>query len=383
MLWIWLLTRNRHSFSTGPIEQYFRFVCAQCNASLAAFVRSMGYGAGRDIWTAQRNAQAQAEANAFRAVQAAGCPCCGQLQPRAIDAFERAARRAAWRRTFGLPIAAVFAVLALAFVGIFAVPDRHASLLLFGVAGSAATAAFGIVLGIAWSRVALPFDQPAGVWFSNDPARGPQSWFAARSGPAPEVIQPNGAMRGLGLAFGFASIVAAIVGLVLWSNTFRKVYVVNAMPRDVEVWIDGTRAGSVGSSGFADAPNATFEVRTGSAHTIAIRDGAETSTYKLDPDVAKKGWVLAPHAHARGLCLTSLTWYYGTEPKEDPNDGLLNKKPPGDFVVIDRSFDVLFTAPPATVDTQNGSSTTRSTLRALDCHELANENVKAWSTVAR
>jgi hypothetical protein len=384
VFWIWLVLRHAHSFSTGPVERYFSFLCAHCRTTTAAFVRAFGMGSGRNPWMAQQNAYASLERTVYRAVTAAGCPCCGRLQPQAIAAFERAAERATWRRSFGLPLAGAFALLAAALVGVFAFRDRHASLLLFGVAASAGVVVFGLVLGIAWARVPMPFDGPYGVWFSQDPSRGPQSWFPAKPGPPPAVVQPNGLVRGVALGATVMSAIAAVAGLVLWSDTFRKAYVVNTSRAAVDVTIDGAHAGQIGPQAAGDAPYQTFEVRTGAVHKVEIKEAdGSVYAYAVDPGTADTGWVLAPRARARGLCLTRVTWYYGTKPKDDPADGLLNAKLPGDFVPLARSYDHLFAAAPSHVETQSGSSTTRTTLRAFDCDDLARDKTTPWSGVPR
>jgi hypothetical protein len=384
VIWIWLLMRHAHSFATGPMDRYFTYFCEHCRAQTAAFVRTFGHGTGRDIWTAERNAHASADGYAYRLVAAAGCPCCSQLQPNALAMYEHAAKRARWRRVVGLPLALGLAAVMLILIGIPAVHDRHDSLLLFAVAASVATAVFGLVLGIVWARVPVPLDNPVGVWFSRDPSQGPQSWFPARPGPSPMVVQPNGFVRVLALAAMGASAISALVALVLWEDTFRKLYVINTTGKgDQIVRIDGREVGRVSSNSSGDAPNARFEVRTSSPHELVIVDpGGAESRYHLDPDGASHGWVIAPHARSRDLCITAVTWYYGSQPKDNADDKVLNDKRPGEIVELQKSYDYVFTPPPASIQTQS-SSETRSTLRAFDCDELDRDKMVPWSSVSR
>src|SRR5437879_353068 len=115
------------------MDRYFTYICEHCRAQTAAFVRTIGHGSGRDMYTAERNAHAAADGNAYRATSAAGCPSCGQLQPQALAMYEQAAKRAARRRAIGIPLALVFALIIAVLIGIPAVRDRHDSLLLFAV----------------------------------------------------------------------------------------------------------------------------------------------------------------------------------------------------------------------------------------------------------
>jgi hypothetical protein len=366
------------------MDRYFTHLCEHCRAQTAAMVRTFGHASGRDVWTAQQAAYAAADGYAYRLVAAAGCPCCGQLQPNALAMYENAAKRAARRRAIGLPLAIGLALVVAILIGIPAVRDRHESLLLFAVASSVATAAFGLVLGIAWSRVPTPLDNPFGVWFSHDPQQGPGAWFPARPGPSPMIVQPNGLMRGLSLAVMAPAAIAAIVAFCFWADTFRKVHVVNTSRRgDVIVSVDGHEVGRVSPHATGDAPFEAFELRTKTKHHVVVKDPeAGERAFDLDPDAVSHGWILAPRARARGLCVTSITWYYGTDPKNSTDDKVMNDPLPGEIVELQRSFDYLFVPPPTTISTKS-SSETRSTLRGFDCDDLDRDKMTPWSTVAR
>jgi hypothetical protein len=176
---------------------------------------------------------------------------------------------------------------------------------------------------------------------------------------------------------------SAAVALVIWQDTFRQIYVVSAegAARDLTVRVDGGAPIHVTQLAGQDAPNAKIEVRTSSTHRVVVvgEDGHERS-YELDPATAKHGWAIAPDGRERGLCLASITWYYGTKPKEG-DDALLGDG--ADLVVLPRSFDNVFTPPPATVQVDNGSSATRTSLRALACTSLAHDAIVAFKDAPR
>lgn len=378
MIWIWLAYRNAVNWNTGPLDRYFTFVCQHCAAQIAAMVRTIGYGSGRDLWSAQNAAQHHADAQAWRATASAACPCCGQLSPSTIGMFEHAAKRAARRRKLALPISIAIALVALVLIGIPAIADLKHSFGLSFTAVSTAGAVGALIFALFNMPIVMPPDNPSGVWFSHDPSQGPGSWFQARTGAAPVVQQPSTLLRTLAFVAMGVSTVTAIVGLVMYSGSFRKVYVVNtaAVRGSVTVKIDGVEMGRVAKKGGADdVPFEMWEVRDSSSHKVVVvgQDGVETA-YDLDPSATSKGWVLAPLARHRGLCLTSLTWYYGTTPKESPDDKVLNTKDNPDRVNLDRSFDYVMTKPPATIETKQ-TSETRSTLRALECSALAKDDI--------
>ena len=151
--------------------------------------------------------------------------------------------------------------------------------------------------------------------------------------------------------------------------------------RDLTIRVDGGAPIHVSQHAGEDAPSAKVEVRTDSKHHVVVvgEDGAEL-TYELDPATAKYGWAIAPHAREQGLCLASITWYYGTTPKEG-NDALLGDG--ADLVVLPRSFDNVFTPPPATVQVDNGSSATRTSLRALACTSLDHDAIVPFKNAPR
>ena len=373
MIWIWLLTRQSHKWSTGAMDRYFAYVCAHCRATTSAMVRTFGFGNGANHMAAERAAHAAADAFAFRAVSAAACPCCGELQPQVIEGFARAAKKSAKHGKLRVPLAAMAALLTLVLLAIPAIRDLKHSPTLTAVALSTAVAVGGLFFAIFSGQVITPSTNPNGVWFSRDPGNGPTSWFPAQPGRAPFVAQPAPLLRVLSLLAMGVTGMSALVALILWGQTFRKVYVVSSEGPfgSLSVQVDGKDEGKTTESPSDDAPNLLFEVRTDSKHHVVVTDGRGRQTaYDLDPATATNGWVITPHAKEHGLCLASITWYYGTTPKEGA-DTLVGEGV--DVVPLPHSFDHMFTQPPATVQTKNGASETRTSLRAFDCASLDEE----------
>lgn len=383
MLWIWLLTRHAHRWSTGFLDRYFTFTCMLCASSMHAMVRTNGHGTGRSPMEAEQRARGAADAQAHRATLAAGCPHCGAVSPILVGAVERTAKIAARRKAGSVPVAALVTLVAL---GLFAGPviaDLKYSAALAVVALGVAAAAGAAMFLIVSTPPAMPLVHPAGVWFSRDPSHGPSSWFPAQPGPIPVVQGPNPVLRKFSIVtLGVSALVAGAAG-ILWRETFRDVYVLNANADKgtLSVRIDGADIGVVGRTKSADIPYEKFEVRSNAVHHVIVKgsDGSE-SAYDLDAHSSRHGWVLAPHARDRTLCIASVTWYYGTEPKDDSDDQILNAKGPGDRIDLPKSFDYLFTDPPKTIETKQ-SSETRSTLRAFDCASLARNQMVPFSNV--
>lgn len=379
MIWIWLIARHSHQWSTGPLDRYFAFLCARCGLSTAAMVRALGHGSGRSHWAAQASAYASADGFAYRAVSAAACPHCAALQPAIHDQFARAAKKAVRRAALRIPVTIALAVLVALLLAIPAIRDLHESVLLGVVATSAALAVAGLVFAILSSHVVTPSTNPAGVWFSHDPRPGMNTWFPAQPGPAPVVAQAPRGPRVLALVTMGLTALTAVIALIMWSETFRKVHVVSAEGTSLTFQVDGGELQTVAQSAAEDAPTATFEVRTSRAHQVTVKgkNGRE-STFRLDPRVARHGWVLAPHARENDLCLTSITWYYGTTPKDDGK--ILN--PAGtELLVLPNTFDFMFQQPPSKVETQNGASATRTSLRAFGCSGLGRDVMQPFKTL--
>lgn len=373
MIWIWLLTRQSHKWDTGPMDRYFAYLCAHCRATTSAMVRTFGFGNGANHMAAERAAHAAANLFAFRAISAAACPCCGELQPLVNEGFARAAKKSAQHDKLRVPLAAIAALLTLALLAIPAIRDLKHSATLTAVALSTAVAMGALFFAIFSGQVMTPSTNPHGVWFSRDPGHGPTSWFPAQPGRAPFVAQPAPHLRVLSLVAMGVTGVSTIVALILWGQTFRKVYVVSSEGPfgSLSVQVDGKGEGKVTQKLLDDAPDLELEVRTSSKHHVVVTDGRGRQTaYDLDPSTASNGWVITPHAKEHGLCLASITWYYGTKPKEGA-DTLVGED--SDLVTLPHSFDHMFTQPPATVETKNGASETRTSLRALDCASLDDE----------
>jgi hypothetical protein len=373
---IWLLTRDRVKWATGPMDRFFAFLCAQCGATTPAMVRTQGFGAGRNLPVAQQRAQASADAFAYQAVAAAACPCCGALQPSFHEGVERVRKRVARRHMLRIPVAAVAALVIAILIGIPALRDLRHSIWLSVAAVSASAAVGALFFRFMSGHVAVPSTNPMGVWFSQDPTRGPQSWFPARGGNAAPIEQSARLTLVLSLVSMVVTGITATIAVIAWQDTFRDVYVVSAEGEghDLSVAIDGAAPIHLSQSGNADAPSTKLEVRTDAKHHVVVSSarGGQLA-YDLDPAVAKHGWAIAPHGRDRGLCLASITWSYGTKPKEG-DDALLNENGE-DLVVLPRSFDKAFTEPPATVQVDQGSSATRTSLRALACSSLAHEAI--------
>jgi hypothetical protein len=383
MLWLWLLARERHRIETGPLERYFSFVCAHCAVTTAAMVRTFGFGNGANAAAAERLAHLTAAAQAYRAVSAATCPHCSQLQPAIHEQLAYATKRAARQLARRWPIAAAVSVVLAVVLGFFALSDARHSLTLPVAAVTAAVSAGALAFALASQRVATPLAQPTGVWFSRDPSQGPASWFAAQPGPMPTIEQASPASRTISTATTGVAFTVALLAVFLWTQTFRKIYIVSAEgPQGaLSFRVDDGERWSVGQEPSDDAPNAMVEVRTSSKHHVVVldSDGIET-TYVLDPSISRHGWVIAPHSHSRGLCLASLRWYYGTKPKSG-DDELLGQD--SELVPLPRGFDHVFRQPPPTVQIEYGSSTTRTSLRALDCVALESGKIVPFKQAAR
>jgi hypothetical protein len=383
MIWFWLASRNSVKWATGPLDRFFAFLCAQCGVSTHAMVRTNGFGAAGNLQLAMQRAQASADSFAYQAVSAAACPHCGALQPTFHQRFEHVRKKVARRLTMRVPAAAIVALLTLFVLAVPALRDLHHSVTLSAFAISAAAAMGALFFRFFSTHVLAPSTNPMGVWFSRDPSQGPGSWFPAQPGHAPAIPQAAKSTLVLSLVALLVSATSAIVAITLWHDTFRNVYVVSAEGEghDLAIRLDDEPVVHATQLPGQDAPSATFEVRTSSHHRVAVigNDGHEL-TYDLDPATAKHGWAIAPHAREQGLCLASLTWYYGTKPKEG-NDALLGDGV--DLVALPRSFDTVFTPPPATVQVDSGSSTTRTSLRALACTSLEHDAIVAFKNAPR
>ena len=262
-----------------------------------------------------------------------------------------------------------------------AIRDLRQSVLLGVVATSAALAVAGLVFAILSSRVVTPSTNPSGVWFSHDPRPGMNTWFPAQAGAAPFVEQADRGPRALALVTMGVTALSALIALIMWSETFRKVHLVSAEGTDLTFRVDGGPLQTVAQSAAEDAPTATFEVRTGATHQVTVKGKSDReSTFQLDPSVARHGWVLAPHARERDLCLTSITWYYGTTPRDD---GKILNEDGSELLVLSNSFDFMFEQPPSKVETQNGASATRTSLRAFDCTGLDHDKMLPFKIVPR
>jgi hypothetical protein len=141
-------------------------------------VRTFGSASGRDMWSAQHAAASAAHLSGIRAVNAAGCPCCGRLSPAMLMQFEDAARRARTKKKIALPIATGIALVLSILLAIPAIGDIRHSLALVVVAGSVPTAVGAFLYAILASKVVTPPTNPFGVWFSRDPHGSPGTWFS-------------------------------------------------------------------------------------------------------------------------------------------------------------------------------------------------------------
>jgi hypothetical protein len=383
MIWFWLASRNSVKWATGPLDRFFAFLCANCGVTTPAMVRTNGFGAAGNLNLAMHRAHLSADAFAYQAVSAAACPSCGALQPTFHQRFEHVRKRIARRQTLRVPVAVIAALLTAIVLAMPAARDFHHSIALSVVAISASSAVGALFFRFFSGHLQTPSTNPMGVWFSQDPTRGPASWFPARPGYAPPIPQAPRSTLVLALVALVVTATSAAVALIVWQDTFRQIYVVSAEgpARDLTVRVDDGEPIHVTQLAGQDAPNAKIEVRTDSTHRVLVvgEDGHELS-YDLDPATAKYGWAIAPHGREQGLCLASITWYYGTKPKEG-DDALLGDG--ADLVVLPRSFDNVFTQPPATVQVDNGRSATRTSLRALACTSLDHDAIVAFKDAPR
>jgi hypothetical protein len=380
MFIFWLGRRNSQKWGTGPLDRYFAFECAHCRATTPAMVRTVGFGEGPN---AVQRAHAAADAFAFQAVSAAACPSCSALQPSFHARVEHVRARVARRQRLRVPVAAAAAVVTAIVLAVPAVRDLRHSVALSVFALSAAAAMGALFFRFFSGHVLAPSTSPIGVWFSRDPSQGPASWFPAQPGHAAPIPQAARSTLVLALVALLVSASSAIAAITMWQATFRTIYVVSAEEagNGLAVHLDDGPVVLTVSQPADDASTATFEVRTSSSHRITVigKDGHDL-TYDLDPATAKHGWAIAPHGRAQGLCLASLTWYYGTVPKEG-DDALLGDG--ADLIVLPRKFDHVFTSPPATVQVDSGSSTTRTSLRALSCTSLEHDAIVAFKNAPR
>jgi len=268
-------------------------------------------------------------------------------------------------------VAGLAALVTIALLAIPASSDLRysAALAIVALAGAASV---GLLLSTLLSvRITTPSAMPWGVWFSHDPSQGPASWFAAQPGPAPTVPQATPRARVLSLVGTLVAGTVAIGALIAWSQTYAKVYVVNAEGARgaLVVRIDGAEVGRVKTKpALADVVYQQFEVRTNASHRIVVTDAAGLDrTFEVDPKKTRSGWVVAPYAYERGVCIATQTSYYGKEPS-DNDDAVLNAT--SDLIALPRSFDYVFTAPPSVLQTTHASSQTRTALRALNCNEV-------------
>lgn len=375
MIWFWLATRNNVKWATGPLDRFFAFLCASCGVTTPAMVRTNGFGAAGNLNLAMHRAQMSADAFAFSAVSAASCPHCGALQPTFYQRFEHVRKRIARRQALRVPVAAIVALVVAGLLAVPAALDLRHSMALAVVAVSASSAAGAMFFRFFSGHLQLPSTNPLGVWFSHDPTRGPSSWFPARAGHVPPIPQAARSTLVLTLLAVVVTGLSAAIALVVWVDTFRNVYVVSAEGegRSLTVRVDGGPPVHVTQQATEDAPSTKLEVRTDTKHRVVVTsDDGHELTYDLDPATARYGWAIAPHGRARGLCLASITWYYGTKPK-DGDDTLLGEG--ADLVVLPRSFDNVLTPPPATVQVDKGSSATRTSLRALACASLEHDAI--------
>ena len=375
---------DRATASTGPLDQYYSYRCEHCGVETAAMVRASGWARGPNQYAADRAALMAAGGHAWRANLAAACPRCEKLQPPAIALFERAAKSARRRRVVAPVLGGVFAVATLGAGLPYAIEDLRHSLLLLGVAVTTASAVGALVYIIASLNEVLPTTDPNGVWFSLDPSQGPSSWFPARAGAVPPIPTQNKKARTLAAIVMTVSACVALAAAVLWTGTFRTIYVINTagVRGPMKVILDGKDAGVVESANggpTSDVPFRAIEVRDDSPHQVVLEGPDDfRETYELDSKRARHGWVLAPRARDRGLCILSYTQHYGRGPLwRDSENGILNKQDDGDRMVLDRKFEVVFTSPPDRVETKDGHEK-KTTLRAVQCAALERDTLSPF-----
>jgi hypothetical protein len=186
------------------------------------------------------------------------------------------------------------------------------------------------------------------------------------------------------IAGAVCGVVLLLASLIVWSASFRRVYVVNTAGERISVSIDGEDLGSVGVADARpeqDVTFGTFSVRTDRSHRLVLRRGDGPATdYTLDPATAT-GWVVAPDAAAHDLCIVATESVYGdgAAPAADPK--VLSGS--DDVVVLHGSYDDFFRAPPKTVQVQSGETARRWTLRALRCSRLGQLGVALPPRAAR
>lgn len=228
-------------WATGPLDRFFAFLCAHCGATTPAMVRTNGFGAAGNLNLAMHRAHVAADAFAYQAVSAAACPSCGALQPTFHQRFEHVRRKVARRQALRVPVAVIAALLTAIVLAVPAARDFHHSVTLSVVAISTSAAVGALFFRFFSGHVQAPSTNPMGVWFSQDPTRGPASWFPARPGYAPPIPQAARSTLVLAMVALLVTATSAVVGLVVWQDTFRQIYVVSAEGpgRDLTVRVDG------------------------------------------------------------------------------------------------------------------------------------------------
>lgn len=360
VLWIYFLLSDRFKSVLGPYDWFTGWVCDHCGFRAHAYVTVYGQGKGNSQAVADRMAYDSVPKRATQCLAAAPCPECGMVSRAAMDAFAwssgRAARAERRRQTIPLGIAVGCAVLGI--VPIIFELSHGPWFLLLVLAIILALSGFAMVL--LTEPIPMPIMQPHGVWFQL--ANG---WVQPPVGEAPAIAPVPTTLRTGGFIAAGAGLIATVVMGALWRDTFRTVYVVNTL-RDqaVVVIVDGEPrdervavATSKQDIGFAEV-----EVRTSRPHRIVVRepDGREHG-YDIDPSTSRYGWVFAPLAQERDVCLwlTQISYGSGT-PRADL---LLNGASPGDSVVLSNSIDGAFEEPPST----GNKDTTDTYLRAYGC----------------
>jgi hypothetical protein len=368
---------------TGPVEARMPYPCAHCGVSATALVRTEGnassvavYGGGGSAEAAKKKAYEAAQANAVHALKTTACPNCGKLQPPILAQFGDAAKRLAWRRKIGVPLALGLAGLfgvSLAGVGI-ADRDHSAGALFVAFPLAFMVAAFGV--GLARRRWASPLDKKTGtVWFWWTPPptyreAGPAQWRPA-SPPreVPELRQPSRHAFVVGLLLAACGLVLSFVALGVKASMYEPVYVVNTSGnKDFGVKIDGRAVGSVSATEHGldkDVAYQSFDVRSGQTHHIEVTTGGAPGSARTYDVAAKggQGWLIAPDSLESELCILDELVVYGSGEVPDPE--ILNRHT--DVIELSRSYDDFFEKPPTTMSS-DASRVTRRVLRGYDCN---------------
>ncbi len=378
---------TRHEGRTGVVDLSLPFRCERCGAQTSALVRTEGkqtsvaiYGVGGSAAAAQRAAINDAQRNAILDLQGAPCPGCGELQPAAIAALERASRRVASQAKHRLPLSIVAAVLIGGFFGWLGVRDlAQTSAGIVVAMGFALAAAAGTFAMYSWP-IPRPTIGPGNVWFWWSTFQGATAWVApppVRAATLPPLpTRPTRVVSMVAAALAGLAGLVGIGGVFAWLGTVESVYVLaNATDADaLAVRVDGVATSLNPRARGFDVDYRSFSVRVGRVHRVEVITNGETRAFELDATKKAHGWLLLPFMPAAPApCILEEQSVYGGADDVDPQANLL--EPVNGVIKLPRQYDRTFQKLPPFATTRSSAPSTGSSkwaVRAASCEALAN-----------